>query len=179
VALTPRQKRFVNEFIIDLNATAAAKRSGYSEKSAYCQGQRLTKHAEVALAIAEAQEDRRKASEISAEYVLGRIHEVLERCTQHRPVLDKQGQPVMVETPNGDMAPSYEFDAAGAAKAAELLGRHIGLFPNKTNWQGQLTVVNEAAVPRPQGYDDWLRYQQQPEPAQVIALPPPEKVNGG
>jgi phage terminase small subunit len=178
VALTPRQKRFVNEFIIDLNATQAAIRAGYSEKAASQQGNRLLSYVQVKCAIDAAQEDRRKASEISAEYVLGRIHEVLERCTQHRPVLDKMGHPVMVETPNGDMAPAYEFDAAGAAKAAELLGKHIGLFPNKTNWQGQLTVVNEAAVPRPQGYDDWLRYQQQPEPAQVIALPPPEKVNG-
>ena len=178
MALTPRQQRFVSEYIIDLNATQAALRAGYSEKAAYSQGNRLLNYAGVSAAIERALEDRRKATEITAESVLATIQETIQRCSQHRPVLDKSGKPLMVETPDGTMAPAYTFDAPSVLKGTELLGRHIGLFPNKTNWQGQLTVVNEAAVPRPQGYDDWLRYQQQPEPAQVIALPPPEKVNG-
>ena len=33
--LTDKQKRFVDEYLVDLNATAAAKRAGYSEKTAY------------------------------------------------------------------------------------------------------------------------------------------------
>ena len=40
--LTNRQTRFVEEYLIDLNATAAAKRAGYSEKTAYAQGARLS-----------------------------------------------------------------------------------------------------------------------------------------
>jgi phage terminase small subunit len=180
VALTPRQKRFVSEYIIDLNATQAALRAGYSQKAARQQGQRLLTYAAVAQAIAESQEKRAKATEITAERVLAVIDETIQRCRQATPVVDKAGNPVMVETADGQIVPAYTFDAAGVLKGAELLGKHIGLFPNKVNWQGQLNVVNEAAVPRPQDYDAWLRYQQQPhEPAQVIALPAPEKANGG
>lgn len=50
-ALTPKQRLFVHEYLVDKNATAAAKRAGYSVKTAYCQGQRLTKKAEVKAAI--------------------------------------------------------------------------------------------------------------------------------
>lgn len=45
--LTPMQKRFIHEYQIDMNATQAAIRAGYSEKTAYSQGQRLLKHVEV------------------------------------------------------------------------------------------------------------------------------------
>ena len=41
--LNDKQKRFVDEYLVDLNATAAAKRAGYSEKTAYSMGQRLLK----------------------------------------------------------------------------------------------------------------------------------------
>lgn len=53
--LTPRQHRFVQEYLIDLNATQAAIRAGYSKKTAYSQGQRLLKHVDVAAAIQKAQ----------------------------------------------------------------------------------------------------------------------------
>ena len=45
--LTDKQKRFVDEYQVDLNATAAAKRAGYSEKTAYSMGQRLLKKVEI------------------------------------------------------------------------------------------------------------------------------------
>jgi len=48
-----RRTRFVKEFLIDQNATRAAKKAGFSEKTAYSQGQRLLKNAEVAQAILE------------------------------------------------------------------------------------------------------------------------------
>ncbi len=49
--LTPKQERFVAEYLVDLNATQAAIRAGYSAKTAYSIGQRLLKHVEVAAAI--------------------------------------------------------------------------------------------------------------------------------
>lgn len=55
--LNPRQLRFVQLYVRLGNATEAAKQAGYSEKSAYSQGQRLLKNVEIAAAIAEAQED--------------------------------------------------------------------------------------------------------------------------
>ncbi len=46
--MTPKQQRFVHEFLIDLNATQAAARAGYSEKTAPQQGGRLLKNVQPA-----------------------------------------------------------------------------------------------------------------------------------
>ena len=46
-AVTPRSIDFVDEYLVDLNATQAAIRAGYSEKTAYSIGQRLLKNVEV------------------------------------------------------------------------------------------------------------------------------------
>ncbi len=73
MALTPKQQRFVEEYLIDLNATQAAIRAGYSEKTAYSIGQRLLKHVEVQAAIAAAQEERSKKTGIDAEWLLKRL----------------------------------------------------------------------------------------------------------
>lgn len=51
MALTPKQLIFVNEYLVDKNATRAAKAAGFSAKTAYSQGQRLLKNVEVAAAI--------------------------------------------------------------------------------------------------------------------------------
>lgn len=68
--MTPKQEAFVREYLIDLNATQAAIRAGYSEATAYSQGQRMLKNVEVATAIAEAKADRAEKCEIDALWVL-------------------------------------------------------------------------------------------------------------
>ncbi len=55
--LTPRQVRFCQEYAIDLNATAAARRAGYSEKTAEQQGSRLFRNVQVKARIAELQDE--------------------------------------------------------------------------------------------------------------------------
>jgi phage terminase small subunit len=45
--LNERQKRFCDEYLVDLNATQAAKRAGYSAKTSYSQGHDLLKHPEI------------------------------------------------------------------------------------------------------------------------------------
>lgn len=52
VALTAKQRRFVEEYLVDLNATQAAIRAGYSAKTAYSQAERLLRNVEVAQATA-------------------------------------------------------------------------------------------------------------------------------
>jgi phage terminase small subunit len=56
--LTPRQKRFIAEYLVDLNATNAAIRAGYSEKTAFVQGPRLLGNVRVASYIAEKTEKK-------------------------------------------------------------------------------------------------------------------------
>ena len=132
MALTPKQAQFVAEYLIDLNATQAAIRSGYSEKTAYSMGQRLLKNVEVAEAVAKAQNIRSERTEITQDYVLNSIFSTMERCKQAEPVIDRQGEPVLVETPSGDLAPAYTFNAMGVFKGAEMLGKHLGMFSGET-----------------------------------------------
>lgn len=68
--LTPKQERFVAEYLIDLNATQAAIRAGYSAKTAQEQGSRLLSNAMVGAAIAEGAGKRLHKAEITAQDVL-------------------------------------------------------------------------------------------------------------
>lgn len=70
MSLTAKKELFVAEYLIDLNATKAAIRAGYSEKTAYSQGQRLLKDVEVAKAIAQAMKKRSERTEITQDRVL-------------------------------------------------------------------------------------------------------------
>ena len=68
--LTAKQARFVEEYLIDLNASAAAKRAGYSEKTAGAIGHDLLKKAEIQVAISAAQQKRSARTEITQDRVL-------------------------------------------------------------------------------------------------------------
>lgn len=76
VALTARQSRFVDEYLLEPNATQAAIRAGYSEKTAKSQAQRLLTNVGVANAIAKRQQERALRTNINADYVLHRLAEI-------------------------------------------------------------------------------------------------------
>jgi phage terminase small subunit len=68
--MTPKQERFVKEYMIDLNATQAAIRAGYSEKTAEQQGYQLLQNTSVSAAVAKAMKKRGDKLEITADRVL-------------------------------------------------------------------------------------------------------------
>ena len=68
--LSPKRKAFVAEYLVDLNATQAAIRAGYSEKTARSQGQRLLTKADIQEAIQAAQAKRAERLEITADMLL-------------------------------------------------------------------------------------------------------------
>lgn len=74
--LTPKQQRFVEEYLIDLNATQAAIRAGYSEKTAKSIGQENLTKPDIQKAIEEAQNKRTEQTQIDAAYVLRRLVEI-------------------------------------------------------------------------------------------------------
>lgn len=71
--LTPRQSAFVQEYLVDLCATQAAVRAGYSAKTAEQQGARLLGNVKVSAAVTAAQADRSKRTAITADGVLRRL----------------------------------------------------------------------------------------------------------
>ena len=76
MALNDRQQRFVEEYLVDLNASAAARRAGYSEDTAGSQGHDLLKKPEIADAIAQAQADRSERVQITADQVLRELVDI-------------------------------------------------------------------------------------------------------
>lgn len=173
MALTAKQQRFVDEYLKDLNATQAAIRAGYSPKTADQQASRLLTNVKVREYLAERMKEREERTLISQDYVIKGIVEVIERCRQVAPVLDRAGGQVFVDTPEGDMAPAFEFDAKNVLKGFELLGRHLKLFTDKdhVDLDGELKrieienkrLINEKLRRDLEDPDKGL-----PEPKQVI-----------
>jgi phage terminase small subunit len=123
----PKRRRFVEEYLKDLNATQAAVRAGYTTRTAKAAGCKLLTFSDVKAAVEAAIEERRKKSEVTAEYVLTNLREVVERCLQRAPVVTMKGEQVMDEEGRS----VWEFNAPGANKALELLGKHLGMFTEK------------------------------------------------
>ena len=116
--LTPKQGRFVEEYLLDGNATQAAIRAGYSARTPDQIGYENLRKPEIQAAIHQAQQERTTRTQVTADWVIKGLVEVAERCLQAKPVLDKAGH----ETG------AYVFNAAGANRALELLGRRLKLF---------------------------------------------------
>lgn len=124
--LNAKQEMFCKEYIIDLNATQAAIRAGYSERTAYSQGQRLLKNVEVLARVKELKDKRADELELDAYWVLKRLKDISDRSMQAEPVM-------MYDPGSGEMIETgeYEFDSTGANKSTELIGKHIGMFDPK------------------------------------------------
>lgn len=127
--LNVKQQRFVAEYLIDLNATAAYKRAGYKGmgNSAEVCASQLLSNPKVAKAVQEAMNKRSEELQIDANYVLKTIKDTIERCSQAVPVTEKDG------TTSGE----YKFDAAAVLRGAELLGKHLKMFTDKTEVTGK------------------------------------------
>lgn len=125
-ALNPKQQRFVSEFVIDLNATRAATRAGYSPRTANEQGARLLAKASVAAAVKERQENINAALGVDAAYVIRGLKNNAERAAQAQPVLTKDGEPT------GE----YRYDGATVNRSLELLGKHLGMFVDRSEITG-------------------------------------------
>lgn len=125
--LTDKQAAFVREYLVDLNATQAAIRAGYSERTASRIGPQLIGKTCVREAIEKAQAKRARRVEVTQDYVLSNLVEVVERTMQRAPVMDRKGEQVTDEEGRA----VWTFDAKGANRALELLGKHLGIFTDK------------------------------------------------
>ena len=130
--LNARQQRFVAEYAIDLNATQAAIRAGYSETRAAVTGHELLKNPAIADAVSVT---HRKISEIvstqveeavaSATWIVSKAVEVVNLGLAASPVRDREGNAIMVETQDGEKVPAGwdAFNLAAANGALTLLAK--------------------------------------------------------
>lgn len=147
MSLNGKQERFCEEYLIDLNATKAAIRAGYSAKTAQEQSSRLLSNVIIASRIRELKEKRSERTDITADFVLNGLKEVAQRCLQHKPVMrwDYEDKMMVQETgidEKGNTVGIFEFDSNGANRSFELLGKHLGIF-EKDNKQKTPAVSAE------------------------------------
>lgn len=87
-------------------------------------------------------------ADITESYILQKIKDTVERCSQARPVTDKAGNHVMVETEDGELVPAYTFDAANVLRGCELMGKNLALWTDKQELSGSVAYTIETAIPR-------------------------------
>lgn len=121
--MNAKQQRFVEEYLVDSNATQAAIRAGYSRHSAGSLGKQLLENPPILKAIAAARAKLTERVEVTQEFVVAKLVENLNRCMQAVPVLDKEGK----ET--GE----WKWEPGAANRALELLGKHLGMFEEKVH----------------------------------------------
>jgi hypothetical protein len=112
--MTPKQERFVQEYLIDLNATQAAIRAGYKEKRADAIGYENLRKPEIKKAVSALQAKRAEKAEVTQEYILKRLIIEAER--------DEEGS-----------------SHGARVNALGLLGKHLGMFTDKLQVDMQIT----------------------------------------
>ncbi len=157
--LTPKQQRFVAEYLIDLNATQAAIRAGYLKKSAAQQACRLLINAKIAAAVAAKTKQQLEKADLTAEQVKARIGVLA--FQDIREFFDEHGNLKAVHQLSDDAAcrvASFEVIKKNAAagdgvvdiihklktvdviKPLEMLAKHFGLLVDKVEHSGDLTI---------------------------------------
>ena len=158
--LTAKQMRFVDEYLVDFNATQAAIRAGYSPKTAAAAAARLLRNVNIQAEIARRQKDLQRRTEISQDRVVKELARIAfadasdYACVETYMYENKDGtlSPLQVVSPKDTGVLSDDQRAAIAGikqgangieiklhdkiKALELLGRHIGMFNDKLSLSG-------------------------------------------
>lgn len=171
--LTPKQVRFVEEYLVDNNATQAAIRAGYAERTANEQGSRLLAKSNVQALVEQKRGALAKKTEVSAERVIAEYCKVAFADMANYVMIDQKSGEVRLDfgkIPAGGTAAIAEItqeeymDGAGddarpvkrtkfklydKLRALDALGKHLGLFIEKQEMTGQLVIRVERVDPPP------------------------------
>lgn len=162
MALNDKQARFVAEYLVDLNATQAAIRAGYSRKTASSQGERLLRNAEIAKAVAVSTSRQLARIELTADMVKERlrligfqdIRQLFDELGNLRPVHGLSDEAaVMVAgvevikknaaAGDGIIDTVHKVKVVDPVKALEMLAKHFGLLEEKVVHSGGITITHE------------------------------------
>ncbi|HDC4357504.1 terminase small subunit [Enterobacter cloacae] len=178
MALTDKQEMFCREYLIDLNATQAAIRAGYSEKTANEQGAQNLAKVSIQSRISELKAERNDRIDIDADYVLKRLFDidqmdVLDILTESgdlKPVAQwprvwrttLSGLDVMTMAGEGDTAGLLKkIKWPDKVKNLELLGKHISVQAFKEQVEQKVTAThNIMPVPFCDSADEWEKAAQ-------------------
>lgn len=159
--LNDRQRRFVEEYLVDLNATQAAIRAGYSKKTAGSIGQENLKKPEIAAEIKRRQDAQVKRTEITQDFVLTELMKIAMANGSDFATLGKRNRVSFVPT---DELPPEKRAAVAAIKkgkngievktydklrALELIGKHLGMFKEDRQETDQAAIQSFLDATKP------------------------------
>lgn len=161
--LTEKQLRFCQEYIVDLNATKAAIRAGYSEDTAYSIGSENLKKPEIEEKVQEYMDLRARRTEITADRVLAELGKIA--FSDIRKIMSPQNGLIDVTDLDDDIAhaissvevitrdsgerddedrpiPEYvhKYRMVDKKGALELAGKHLKLYTEKVDHSGQVVI---------------------------------------
>ena len=153
--LTDKQQRFVDEYLIDLNATQAAIRAGYSVKTANEQGSQNLAKLSIQQAIAERMADRSRRTGVNQDRVVLELAKIA--FVKMTDIVDSEGN-IKEDAAEDDLAciesvkykhsdtdtgysEEREVKIASKLKALELLGKHLGMWNDKVDLNVALPIV--------------------------------------
>lgn len=155
--LTAKQRRFIDEYLIDLNATQAAIRAGYSPDTAYSIGSENLKKPEIRARIDKAIAERSKRTGINAERVvieLARIGLInpgklinFDEATVRADAAEDDLAAVqsvkvkIIPTEEGNIV-EREVRLYDKNRALELLGKHLGMFKDKVDLNVEVSLAD-------------------------------------
>lgn len=153
--LTDKQQRFVDEYLIDLNATQAAIRAGYSVKTANEQGSQNLAKLSIQQAIAERMAERSRRTGVNQDRVVLELAKIA--FVKMTDIVDREGnikenaaeddlaciESVKYKHSDTDTGYSEEREVkiASKLKALELLGKHLGMWNDKVDLNVALPIV--------------------------------------
>ena len=152
MGLTAKQKAFIQEYLVDLNATQAAKRAGYSEKTAHVIGQENLRKPAIKDAIDAATRDRSERVQITADEVLAELKAVAMSNMHDFATWDDDGVRLKnsgelsrdaarciseVSDTETSSSRTVKFKLHDKISALEKLGKHLKLFTDRTELTGK------------------------------------------
>ena len=140
--LKDKQRRFVEEYIVDLNARQAAIRAGYSEKTATEIGYENLTKPHIQEAIAEAQRERMERTQITQDEVIRRLLENADIASGKKAIVLTQTRKTDDGEIVGNDVAQFVYEPSSVNKALELLGKHLGMFKDKVEVSGSMTNQN-------------------------------------
>lgn len=149
--MTKKQQRFVEEYLIDLNATQAAIRAGYKPDNAQQMGSENLSKPVISAAIAKAMAERSKRTGINQDRVIrelarigfAKITDIIDPATAKIRPDAKEDDLACIQSvkikPN-EFGIEREVRLCDKKSALELLGKHLGMFTDKIDLNGDMEL---------------------------------------
>lgn len=156
--MTEKQKRFVEEYLIDLNATQAAIRAGYSPNTAEQAASRMLSFVKVQDAIEKALAERSRRTGINQDRVINelakiafaKITDIVNSDCEILPDADEADLAAIesvkvktIPTKSGETGVEREVKLSSKLKALELLGKHLGMWNDKLDVNMNVPIIFE------------------------------------